>query len=117
MCILDLDQNEHLFRFTRGRYVVNEEHEIGQRYVRFNVHELGRLASEAVGSKRCANITKYPDGMYNKTFLLTMDDGVEVIAKLPTPNAGLPHFTTASEVATMDFVSLSVVVYICKQSS
>lgn len=33
-----------------------------------------------------------------------MDDGREVIAKLPNPNAGRPYFTTASEVATMDFV-------------
>ncbi|KAI9672324.1 MAG: hypothetical protein M1817_003346 [Caeruleum heppii] len=32
-----------------------------------------------------------------------MDDGREVIAKVPNPNAGSRHFTTASEVATMDF--------------
>ncbi|KAL3437833.1 phosphotransferase enzyme family protein [Aspergillus tetrazonus] len=34
---------------------------------------------------------------------MSMDDGQEVIAKIPNPNAGVPHFTTASEVATMDF--------------
>jgi hypothetical protein len=28
-----------------------------------------------------------------------MDNGKEVIAKIPNPNAGLSHFTTASEVA------------------
>ncbi|KAJ5972391.1 Aminoglycoside phosphotransferase [Penicillium vulpinum] len=33
-----------------------------------------------------------------------MDDGKEVIAKLPNPNAGPQYFTTASEVATMDYV-------------
>src|SRR5690348_16121489 len=32
-----------------------------------------------------------------------MNDGRELIAKLPNPNAGRQHFTTASEVATMDF--------------
>ncbi|GAB7353080.1 hypothetical protein MBLNU459_g3626t1 [Dothideomycetes sp. NU459] len=32
-----------------------------------------------------------------------MNDGKEVIAKVPNPNAGRPHFTTASEVATIDF--------------
>ena len=26
------------------------------------------------------------------------------MAKVPNPNAGRPHFTTASEVATMEFV-------------
>jgi len=34
-----------------------------------------------------------------------MDDGTEIIAKLPNPNAGPCHLTTASEVATREFVS------------
>lgn len=41
------------------------------------------------------------EGQYNEVFLLTMNDGREVVAKLPNPNAGLPHFVMASEVATM----------------
>ncbi|MDI1490441.1 MAG: hypothetical protein OHK93_001644 [Ramalina farinacea] len=73
---------------------------MSQRYVRFNVHELARVAAEAVGSKACE---KYPDGMYNKAFLMTMDDGTEIVAKIPNPNAGRSHFATASEVATMEF--------------
>ncbi|RMZ79462.1 hypothetical protein DV738_g3395, partial [Chaetothyriales sp. CBS 135597] len=76
---------------------------MSQRHVRFNVNELARCAAEAIGAKSCVNIEKYPDGMYNKTMLLTMDNGSQVVAKVPNPNAGLPHFTTASEVATMDF--------------
>lgn len=32
-----------------------------------------------------------------------MDNGTEVIAKIPNPNAGMPYYTAASEVATMDF--------------
>ncbi|KAL9079198.1 MAG: hypothetical protein Q9157_001907 [Trypethelium eluteriae] len=39
-----------------------------------------------------------------------MDDGSQVVAKIPNPNAGMPHFTTASEVATMDFVCRARVV-------
>lgn len=102
----DVDPNDDKFRFTRGRFISNEEHEMSQRYVRFNLHELGRLAAEAVGSKSCVNMQKYPDGTYNKALLLTMDDGAQAVAKVPNPNAGRPHFTTASEVATMEFVSL-----------
>lgn len=45
--------------------------------------------------------------MFNKAFLMSMEDGQEVVAKVPNPNAGVPHFTTASEVATMDFVRSS----------
>lgn len=35
-----------------------------------------------------------------------MDDGREIIAKIPNPNAGQAHFTTASEAATIDYVRL-----------
>lgn len=80
---------------------------MSQRYVRFDLRELARLAAEAVGSKSCVGIEKYPDGMYNKALLLTMDDGTQAVAKVPNPNAGRPHFTTASEVATMEFVSVA----------
>ena len=98
--------NEDYFRFTRGRFVADEQYELSQRYVRFDLDELARLAAEAVGSKFCVSIEKYPDGMYNKALLLTMDDGTQAVAKIPNPNAGRPHLTTASEVATMEFVSL-----------
>lgn len=33
-----------------------------------------------------------------------MDTGKEVNAKVPNSNAGIEHYTAASEVATMDFV-------------
>jgi hypothetical protein len=79
-----------------------------QRHVTFNVNELARVAAEAVGAKKCMSIEKYPDDMYNKAILLTMDNGIQVVAKVPNPNAGNPHFTTAIEVATMDFVSSNV---------
>ena len=78
---------------------------MSQLRVHFNVNELARCAAEAVGARTCVSISKYPDGMYNKSMLLTMENDSRVVAKVPNPNAGLPHFTTACEVATMDFVS------------
>lgn len=105
--MLDLPLKDDYFQFTRGRFVSNEQHEMSQRYVRFDVNALARLAAEAVGSKSCVSIEKYPEGMFNKALLLTMEDGTQVVAKVPNPNAGQPHFTTASEVATMDFVSIT----------
>lgn len=70
------------------------------------MNELARIAARSVSSPACANVEKLPEGQYNKAFLMTMEDGVQVIAKVPNLGAGLPHFTTASEVATMDFVRL-----------
>ncbi|GBF65387.1 altered inheritance of mitochondria protein 9 [Trichophyton mentagrophytes] len=99
----DWNSHEDFFSFTRGRFVVAEADQLVQRCVRFNMNELARIAAQSVGARACVNVQKCPDGMYNKCFVLTMDDGQEVIAKVPNPNAGLPHQTTASEVATMDF--------------
>jgi hypothetical protein len=84
---------------------------MSQRHVRFDVKELAHCAADAVGAKSCVGISKYPDGMYNKSMLLTINDSSQVVAKVPNPNAGLPHFTTAREVATMDFVSFSSNLY------
>ena len=63
-----------------------------------------RIAAMAVGRDRCIDIIKVTEGGFNKIFLLTMDDGYEVIARIPTPIAGPAYYTTASEVATMDFL-------------
>lgn len=68
------------------------------------MEELSSIAANSVGSKRCVGIEKFSDGMFNKAFLFTMDDGKEVVGKVPNPNAGQSYYTTASEIATMDFV-------------
>ncbi|PYI27434.1 phosphotransferase enzyme family protein [Aspergillus indologenus CBS 114.80] len=95
---------EALNRFTSGRWLWNERQQLACRYVRFDLSTLLKLATSAIGSRSCTQVVKVSEGQYNKVFQLTMDDGREMIAKLPNPNAGRPHFTTASEVATMDFV-------------
>ena len=92
------------FEYTRGLNVSNEDHELSIRRVKFDMNELARLAADSVGSREYAHIEKFPDGMFNKTLLFTMANGAEVVGKVPNPNAGQPHFTTASEVATMEFV-------------
>lgn len=43
------------------------------------------------------------EGNFNTALLLTMDDKRQVIAKFPCSNAGPPHYTTASEVAALEF--------------
>jgi hypothetical protein len=81
---------------------------MAQRYIPFNLEALVAVAARAIGSDRCVAVEKLPDGNYNKTLLLTMNDGAQAVAKLPNPNAGRPHLTVASEVAIMDYVCLSM---------
>ncbi|KFY43429.1 hypothetical protein V494_01999 [Pseudogymnoascus sp. VKM F-4513 (FW-928)] len=47
---------------------------------------------------------KLAEGGFNRIFLLTMDDGFEVIVKIPYHLTVPKHFTTESEVATLDFL-------------
>ncbi|KUL81636.1 hypothetical protein ZTR_09649 [Talaromyces verruculosus] len=67
------------------------------------MEEVANIAAKSVSSERCVRVEKFVDGMFNRTFLLTMQDGKEVVGKVPNPNAGQPYYTTASQVATMDF--------------
>ncbi|RDW83787.1 aminoglycoside phosphotransferase family protein [Aspergillus mulundensis] len=97
----DLDA---LQRFTSGRWLWREQEQFACRYVQFELQPLLDIAASAVGAQYCARVLKLAEGQYNKVFVLTMDNGREIIAKLPNPNAGRPHFTTSSEVATMDFL-------------
>lgn len=93
-----------MYRYTAGRWLWNESDQLARRYVHFDINELVRVAAGSLGASNCTEIKKLPEGNFNKTFLLTFDNGSEVIARIPNPNAGRPHFSTASEVATMDFV-------------
>ena len=49
-------------------------------------------------------LRKCLEGQYNKAYVLTMNNGDELVARLPNPNAGPKFYTTASEIATRDFV-------------
>ncbi|KAE8378139.1 hypothetical protein BDV26DRAFT_304564 [Aspergillus bertholletiae] len=79
--------------FAPLAWLWNERQQFAYRYVKFDLSKLLQVAASVVGSRSCIQCSNF-----------TMDDGREIIAKLPNPNAGRPHFTTASEVATMDFL-------------
>ncbi|KAL6233340.1 hypothetical protein BDW75DRAFT_193391 [Aspergillus navahoensis] len=102
-----LHSNQHggdtLFSYTSGRWLWDEAAQLRKRYQPFNVEELKQTAARSVDAEFCVKITKLPEGSYNKTFLLTMDNDVQVIAKIPNPY--IPQkFVTASEVAALDFL-------------
>jgi hypothetical protein len=75
-----------------------------RRDTNFNIAELRRAAAEATGAQSCSQITKLPEGGFNKVFKLVMSSKSEVIARIPNPNVGRVDRVIASEVATMEFV-------------
>jgi hypothetical protein len=102
----DWNTRSEFFKFTRGRFIVDEDANLRNREVVFDMNQLAKVAADSVGAAQCVDVRKFTDGMFNKSFLMLMDDGREVVAKVPNPNAGRAHYTTANEVATIDFVSV-----------
>ncbi|KAH7408181.1 phosphotransferase enzyme family protein [Phaeosphaeria sp. MPI-PUGE-AT-0046c] len=90
-----------LYRYARHRWLRNEEEELAKRYLKFDLpHLLKEAVNVCKGAQHCIQVLKCIEGLHNKAFILTMDTGAQVLAKLPNPNAGPAHYTTASEVAT-----------------
>ncbi|KAH7334286.1 hypothetical protein B0J17DRAFT_102003 [Rhizoctonia solani] len=101
-CVPDAAQRESFFEYTSGRWLYNEDKQLALRYVRFNVKALQEIAAATVGASYCTAMIKTHEGSYNKIFRLTFDNKQELIAKIPTKLIP-PFYTTASEVATMDY--------------
>ncbi|KAL4801341.1 hypothetical protein BDV18DRAFT_155059 [Aspergillus unguis] len=104
MAGVDTRDQDDLFRYTSGRWLINEEHQQKQRYITFNISNLCSQAAALFGPGiKCVHIIKL-EGNFNKAFLLMIDDGNKVIAKIPCPNAGTPLLIIVSEVATLKFL-------------
>ena len=104
------------YRFPKSRWLFNEDAQRAARTLppSFNMRELVRVAAESIGCtpEECVRVADIaPRANYNKVFLLGMQSGRHVIAKVPYPNAGPPFWTTASEVATMDWVGFESYIY------
>ncbi|PBK63880.1 hypothetical protein ARMSODRAFT_893717 [Armillaria solidipes] len=74
------------------------------RRVNFKADALQNIVSSAVGAQRCIRFERIAQGAYNKIFLLEFDSGCEAIARIPCALVGNIHMSTASEVATMEYV-------------
>ncbi|KAJ6130826.1 hypothetical protein N7512_003606, partial [Penicillium capsulatum] len=87
-----IETNSNFFRYTSGRWFLDEEKQLERRYT------AGRICGS-----QCVQMTKLPQGLFKKVFSL-MENGKEVLARIPNPNAGNPQSVVASEAATLDFV-------------
>ncbi|KAG6830603.1 hypothetical protein H0H92_015884 [Tricholoma furcatifolium] len=91
---------------TRILTRVNEDLRHAERRRKFNVNELGRLAAQSVGrsAEDIKTFVKLAEGGFNRTFLITMRDGFEMVARIPYPVTVPKFYALASEVATMRFL-------------
>lgn len=61
-----------------------------------------KAVSVCAGAKEVVRYEK-KEGGSNRVFLLYLDNGARVVARVPYPIAGPPRLTTNSEVATMAY--------------
>ncbi|OJK00903.1 hypothetical protein ASPACDRAFT_1887630 [Aspergillus aculeatus ATCC 16872] len=94
--------SSHYFKYTSGRWLINEAHQLQTRHINFNVPALQRIAGQLMGS-RCVQMDKMLEGLFHKVFSLQMENGKEILARIPNPNAGHARYVVASEVATLGF--------------
>lgn len=75
-----------------------------KRYVKFDLDKLCDLVASVSGFQKSpvCKIDKM-EGGFSKALLMMMENGSEVIAKIPCSNAGRPMYSTASEVAVLNF--------------
>ena len=95
---------EDVFRYTNGRFLADEVAQIAKRYVRFDLDKLCDLVTSVSGSQKSpvCKIDKM-EGGFSKALLMMMENGSEVVVKIPCSNAGRPMYSTASEVAVLNY--------------
>ncbi|KAE8318371.1 kinase-like domain-containing protein [Aspergillus transmontanensis] len=101
-------ESSELFEYTSGRWIFNESLRLAERRRVFNVPELKRLAAESInqGANDVARFEKFAEGSFNRVFLVTMNDGTKLIARIPYPLIEPKYLVVASEVATLDYLRL-----------
>jgi len=72
----------------------------------FNVDGLCQLAAQSVDRSPgdVVNLTKLVEGGFNRTFLITMRGGFQMVARIPYPATIPKYFAVVSEVATTAFL-------------
>ena len=75
----------------------------------FNVDGLSRFAAESVGRSPddIVDLKKLAEGGFNRTFLITMRGGFQMVARIPYAITSPKYFALASEVATMTLLRSS----------
>ncbi|KAF8895895.1 hypothetical protein CPB84DRAFT_1848229 [Gymnopilus junonius] len=91
------------FEYTSGRWIFNDDLRHAERRRVFKVDELRRLAAESINRNPddIVRLEKSAEAVFNRTFLITMRGGFQMVARIPYPVTVPKYFAVASEVATM----------------
>ncbi|KAJ7485197.1 protein kinase subdomain-containing protein PKL/CAK/Fmp29 [Mycena galericulata] len=92
-----------LFDYTSGRWIINDALRHAERRRVFDVDGLCRLAAQSVNRSPddIVDFAKLAEGGFNRTFLITMRGGFQMVARIPYPATVPKYYAVASEVATV----------------
>ena len=91
------------YSYTDGHWLHRDELQRQARYVHFDFSRLCDVAIRVSEGASCVTSYEKKEGGYNRVFILTMDTGNRVVARIPTRVAGPARLTTNSEVATIEY--------------
>lgn len=105
----DLSPSPSLSLITDNKkYSWNDALRHAERKRQFNVSEFKRLAASSINrsAEEVSRLEKLGEGGFNRTFLITMRDGFQLVGRIPYFSTEPKHLVVASEVATMRFLRL-----------
>ncbi|GBF63939.1 hypothetical protein TMEN_6607 [Trichophyton mentagrophytes] len=101
----DSKPTHDLFSYTSRRFLYNEEVRLRERYVEFDVAALKEAVTKHTGAE-VINLMKLGEGGFNRVLAATLENGLQVVVKIPYPLSVPRRYATASEVATLAFLRL-----------
>ncbi|TBU26130.1 kinase-like domain-containing protein [Dichomitus squalens] len=103
------DSHNDIFNYTSGRWVYNDALRHKERRVAFDVDGLRRLAAESVnqGADDVVSLSKLAEGGFNRTFIVSLRNGQQIVARIPYPMTVPKYYAVASEVATIEYLRSS----------
>lgn len=91
------------YLYTTGRWINRDKLQREARYLKFDFPALCKKAVNACpGATKVIRYEK-KEGGFNRVFILYLDNGERVVARVPFRIAGPRRLTTNSEVATMAY--------------
>lgn len=91
------------YEYTSGRWLTADAAQRDARRVKFDFATLCQNAiNSSPGASKILKGVKL-EGNFNRAFILHLDNGSSVVARIPFPVAGPPWLVTHSEVATIAY--------------
>ncbi len=96
------------YSYTTGRWLKDDQLQREARLVKFDFYGLCEKAILACPNAREIVKVQKKEGSFNRIFILHMDNGSRIVARVPFRIAGPPRLGTHSEVATINFCELPI---------